>query len=87
MVQVDLITGFLGAGKATFLRSLNRPEPPSSGSIKFEGAEVDEAHIDPVRQKMGMVFQHFNLFPHKTVLQNFTLAPLALKKKSPEEAQ
>ena len=57
---------------------------PSSGSIKFEGVEVDEAHIDPVRQKMGMVFQHFNLFPHLTVKKNLELAPTLLKLKDKE---
>ena len=85
--DVVCLIGPSGCGKSTFLRCLNRLEPPSSGSIKFEGVEVDEAHIDPVRQKMGMVFQHFNLFPHKTVLQNITMAPVTLKKKTPEQAQ
>ena len=59
-------------------------EIPSSGSIKFEGTEVDEAHIDGVRQKMGMVFQHFNLFPHLTVKKNLELAPTLLKLKDKE---
>ena len=57
------LIGPSGCGKSTFLRCLNRLEIPTSGSIKFEGVEVDDAHIDAVRQKMGMVFQHFNLFP------------------------
>ena len=61
--EITALIGPSGCGKSTFLRCLNRLETPSSGSIKFEGVEVDEAHIDPVRQKMGMVFQHFNLFP------------------------
>ena len=73
-----VLVGPSGCGKSTFLRCLNRLEIPSSGSIKFEGTEVDEAHIDAVRQKMGMVFQHFNLFPHLTVKKNITLAPVRL---------
>ena len=81
-----LICGPSGCGKSTFLRCLNRLEIPTGGSIKFEGVEVDEAHIDSVRQKMGMVFQHFNLFPHLTVKQNLCLAPELLKLKSKEEA-
>ena len=85
--DVVCLIGPSGCGKSTFLRCLNRLEIPSSGSIKFEGTEVDEAHIDAVRQKMGMVFQHFNLFPHKTVLQNITMAPVTLKKKTPAEAK
>ena len=76
--EVVSIIGPSGGGKSTFLRCLNRLEIPSSGSIKFEGTEVDEAHIDAVRQKMGMVFQHFNLFPHLTVKKNITLAPVRL---------
>ena len=84
--DVVCLIGPSGCGKSTFLRCLNRLEIPSSGSIKFEGTEVDEAHIDAVRQKMGMVFQHFNLFPHLTVKQNLCLAPELLKLKSKEEA-
>ena len=61
--DVVCLIGPSGCGKSTFLRCLNRLEIPTSGSVKFEGTEVDEAHIDAVRQKMGMVFQHFNLFP------------------------
>ena len=80
------ITGRSGSGKSTFLRCLNRLEIPTGGSIKFEGVEVDDDHIDSVRQKMGMVFQHFNLFPHLTVKQNLCLAPELLKLKSKEEA-
>ena len=79
--DVVCLIGPSGCGKSTFLRCLNRLETPSSGSIKFEGVEVDEAHIDPVRQKMGMVFQHFNLFPHLTVKKNLELAPSLLKLK------
>ena len=82
--DVVCLIGPSGCGKSTFLRCLNRLEPPSSGSIKFEGVEVDEAHIDPVRQKMGMVFQHFNLFPHLTVKKNLELAPSLLKLKDKE---
>ena len=82
--DVVCLIGPSGCGKSTFLRCLNRLEIPSSGSIKFEGVEVDEAHIDAVRQKMGMVFQHFNLFPHLTVKKNLELAPSLLKLKDKE---
>ena len=84
--DVVCLIGPSGCGKSTFLRCLNRLETPSSGSIKFEGVEVDEAHIDPVRQKMGMVFQHFNVFPHMTVGENVTMAPVLLGKKKQAEA-
>ena len=84
--DVMVVIGPSGSGKSTFLRSLNLLEEPTGGSIKFEGIEVDDAHIDAVRQKMGMVFQHFNLFPHLTVKQNLCLAPELLKLKSKEEA-
>ena len=77
--DVVCLIGPSGCGKSTFLRCLNRLEIPSSGSIKFEGTEVDEAHIDAVRQKMGMVFQHFNLFPHLTIRRNITIAPVKNK--------
>ena len=73
--DVVCLIGPSGCGKSTFLRCLNRLEIPTSGSIKFEGTEVDEAHIDAVRQKMGMVFQHFNLFPHLTVKKNLSWPP------------
>ena len=79
-----VVIGPSGSGKSPFLRCLNRLEIPSSGSIKFEGTEVDETHIDAVRQKMGMVFQHFNLFPHLTVKKNLELAPSLLKLKDKE---
>ena len=79
--DVVCLIGPSGCGKSTFLRCLNRLEIPTGGSIKFEGTEVDEAHIDAVRQKMGMVFQHFNLFPHLTVKKNLELAPTLLKLK------
>lgn len=87
--EVVAIIGPSGSGKSTLLRSLNLLEQPTSGAIYFDGADLADksVNIDLHRQKMGMVFQHFNLFPHKTVLQNITMAPVALKKKTPEEAQ
>ena len=80
--DVVCLIGPSGCGKSTFLRCLNRLEIPTGGSIKFEGVEVDDDHIDAVRQKMGMVFQHFNLFPHLTVKKNITLAPVRLGRMS-----
>ena len=77
--DVVCLIGPSGCGKSTFLRCLNRLEIPTGGSIKFEGIEVDDAHIDAVRQKMGMVFQHFNLFPHLTIRRNITIAPVKNK--------
>ena len=76
-----VIIGPSGSGKSTFLRWLNRRETPDSGSIIFEGQNITDKNCDinKIRQKMNMVFQHFNLFPHLTVLQNITLAPLTLK--------
>ena len=88
--EVVAIIGPSGrSGKSTLLRSLNLLEEPTSGQIFFDGVDLADKSVDINlhRQKMGMVFQHFNLFPHKTVLQNITMAPLALKKKAPEEAQ
>ena len=85
--DVVCLIGPSGCGKSTFLRCLNRLEIPTGGSIKFEGIEVDDAHIDAVRQKMGMVFQHFNLFPHKTVLENLTISPILVKKTAKAEAE
>ncbi len=84
-----VIIGPSGSGKSTFLRCLNLLEKPDSGSIFFEGTNLTnkKTDIDKLRQKMGMVFQHFNLFPHLSVLQNITLAPLTLKLKTKEEAQ
>ena len=79
-----ILIGDKSNGKSTFLRCLNRLEIPTGGSIKFEGVEVDDDHIDSVRQKMGMVFQHFNLFPHLTVKKNLELAPSLLKLKDKE---
>ena len=87
--EVVAIIGPSGSGKSTLLRSLNLLEEPTSGAIFFDGADLagKSVNIDLHRQKMGMVFQHFNLFPHKTVLQNITLAPVTLKKKTPAEAE
>ena len=87
--EVVAIIGPSGSGKSTLLRSLNLLEQPTSGVIYFDGVDLAEksVNIDLHRQKMGMVFQHFNLFPHKTVLQNITMAPVALKKKTPQEAR
>ena len=82
--DVVCLIGPSGCGKSTFLRCLNRLEIPTGGSIRFEGVEVDDDHIDSVRQKMGMVFQHFNLFPHLTVKKNLELAPSLLKLKDKE---
>ena len=82
------IMGPSGSGKSTFLRSLNRLEIPTGGKIYFEGVDITapETDIDHVRQKIGMVFQQFNLFPHKTVKQNIMLAPVELKLMTKEEA-
>ena len=87
--EVVVIVGPSGSGKSTFLRSLNLLEVPSSGHIYFEGVDITDkkVDIDKHRQKMGMVFQHFNLFPHKTILENITLAPIKVLKKSKEEAE
>ena len=87
--EVVAIIGPSGSGKSTLLRSLNLLEEPTSGAIFFDGVDLADksVNIDRHRQKMGMVFQHFNLFPHKTVLQNITLAPVTLKKKSSAEAE
>lgn len=87
--EVVVIVGPSGSGKSTFLRSLNLLEVPTQGQIFFEGVDITskESNIDKHRQKMGMVFQHFNLFPHKTILENITLAPIKLLKKSKEEAE
>lgn len=84
-----VIIGPSGAGKSTFLRCLNMLETPDSGHIYFKGTDVTDkkTDIDSVRQKMSMVFQHFNLFPHLTVLQNITLAPVTLKLQTKEEAE
>lgn len=83
-----VVVGPSGSGKSTFLRCLNLLEQPTSGEIWFEGNQINtpKCNIDILRQKMGMVFQHFNLFPHLTVRQNITLAPVSLKLKTQEQA-
>ncbi|MBO5968458.1 MAG: amino acid ABC transporter ATP-binding protein [Clostridia bacterium] len=87
--EVVVIIGPSGSGKSTYLRSLNLLELPTDGSIVFNGVDIADKNVDINihRQKMGMVFQHFNLFPHKTVLGNMTLAPIKLLKKTKEEAE
>ena len=97
--DVMVVIGPSGSGKSTLLRSLNLLETPTEGEIIFHNiditkkkftnkhSKVEKVNIDLHRQKMGMVFQHFNLFPHMTILQNMTLAPIQLLKKSKEEAQ
>ena len=84
-----VVIGASGSGKSTFLRCLNLLEEPTSGSIFFEGVDITDAsvNINIHRQKMGMVFQQFNLFPHMTVLRNLTLGPIKLLKQSKEEAE
>ena len=84
-----VIIGPSGSGKSTFLRCLNRLENPDSGSILLDGLDLNDpkTNLDLARQQMGMVFQHFNLFPHLTVMENITLAPITLKLKSKEEAE
>ena len=86
--DVVVIIGPSGSGKSTFLRTLNLLEQPTSGKIYFEGPDITDpkTDINLHRQKMGMVFQHFNLFPHLTILQNITLAPVKLKKLTKDEA-
>ena len=93
--DVMVVIGPSGSGKSTFLRSLNLLEVPTAGSILFEGVDITrkkgpdgkKLDIDRHRQKMGMVFQHFNLFPHKTILQNMTLAPVQVKGVPEAEAE
>ena len=87
--EVVVIVGPSGSGKSTFLRSLNLLERPTSGTILFEGKDITDpkCDINKHRQKIGMVFQHFNLFPHKTILENMTLAPIKVLKKSKAEAE
>ncbi|MBQ7654091.1 MAG: amino acid ABC transporter ATP-binding protein, partial [Clostridia bacterium] len=86
--EVVVIIGPSGSGKSTFLRSLNLLEIPSSGSIVFEGVNIcdPKQNINLHRQKMGMVFQHFNLFANMNILKNMIIAPMKLLKKSKEEA-
>ena len=87
--EVVVVIGPSGSGKSTFLRSLNLLEQPTSGTITFEGIEITDpkTDINIHRQKMGMVFQHFNLFPHMTILKNMTIAPMKLLKVPQEEAE
>ena len=87
--EVVVIIGPSGSGKSTFLRCLNLLEQPTEGSVEFEGKNLLEknADINELRQKMGMVFQSFNLFPHKTVVENLTISPLKVKGQNPEEAK
>ena len=87
--EVIAIIGPSGSGKSTFLRSLNLLERPTGGTITFEGVDITspKTDINKLRQKMGMVFQHFNLFPHLTILDNMTLAPRKLLGMSKEEAE
>ena len=86
--EVVSIIGPSGGGKSTYLRCLNLLETPESGDVIFEGVKINQkgTDIDAFRQKMGMVFQHFNVFPHMSVRQNITMAPVLLKKKTPAEA-
>ncbi len=87
--EVVVVIGPSGSGKSTFLRCLNLLEMPTKGKITFEGVDITDpkVNINVHRQKMGMVFQHFNLFPHMTVLRNMTLAPMKLLKKSKKDAE
>lgn len=84
-----VIIGPSGSGKSTFLRCMNLLERPTSGQIIFDGIDITDpkTDINKVRQHMGMVFQHFNLFPHKTIMENITLAPVRLKLMKSEEAK
>ena len=83
-----VVIGPSGSGKSTFLRSLNLLEIPSEGQIIFEGTDITgtKIDVDAFRQKMGMVFQHFNLFPHKTILENLTIAPIIVRKQDEASA-
>ena len=87
--EVVVVIGPSGSGKSTFLRCLNLLELPTGGTVTFEGVDITDpkVNINIHRQKMGMVFQHFNLFPNLTVLRNMTVAPMELLKKSKEEAE
>jgi ABC-type polar amino acid transport system ATPase subunit len=87
--EVVVIIGPSGSGKSTFLRCLNLLEQPTEGTIEFEGKNLldGDTNIDELRQKMGMVFQNFNLFPHKTVLENLTISPIKVKKENPDQAK
>ena len=87
--EVVVIIGPSGSGKSTFLRSLNLLEMPTGGKIYFEGNDITDKHlnIDAYRQQIGMVFQHFNLFPHMTIFKNLTLAPMKLQGMSEKDAK
>ena len=85
--EVVCVIGPSGSGKSTFIRCLNRLEEPSEGEILLDGELIDENNINAIRSRMGMVFQQFNLFPHKTVLENIMIAPVKVLKKSKEEAE
>ena len=86
--EIIAIVGPSGSGKSTVLRCMNLLEEPTDGQIIFEGKDITDkkVNIDQVRQNIGMVFQNFNLFPHMTVLDNITLAPIKIKKLRKEEA-
>lgn len=87
--EVVVVIGPSGSGKSTFLRCLNLLEEPTSGKIVFEGNDLTDKKVDinKIREKMGMVFQQFNLFPHKTVLENLTIAPIKVKNISKQQAE
>ena len=87
--DVMVVLGPSGSGKSTFLRSLNLLEEPTGGTICFDGVDITDkkVNINLHRQRMGMVFQHFNLFPHKTILQNMTMAPIKVKGMKKEDAE
>ena len=87
--EVVVVIGPSGSGKSTFLRCLNLLEEPTSGKVVFEGNDITDKKVDinKIREKMGMVFQQFNLFPHKTVLENLTIAPIKVKGLSKAEAE
>ena len=87
--EVVCVIGLSGSGKSTFLRCLNRLEDPTDGRIIFAGEDLmdPKTDIDMHRQKMGMVFQHFNLFPHMSILKNMTIAPMKLQKRGKDEAE
>lgn len=87
--EVVVLIGPSGSGKSTFLRCLNQLETATAGTIVVDGTDVTDKHTDinKLREKIGMVFQHFNLFPHKTVLENIMLAPVELKKMTKEQAK
>lgn len=85
--EVLCIIGPSGSGKSTMLRCINHLEEPTSGEIYIDGELVTKSNLDNIRTKMGMVFQQFNLFPHKTVLENLTIAPMSVKGVSKEDAE